>query len=218
MEALITQELYDTYFSALIRGDRSTCAGIVTRLLNEHPTVEMLYTGLFQRSMYDVGEQWELGKISVATEHLATSVTESLMPMVYPIIFAREHLPYTAVIACVADEYHQMGGRMVADIFEMSQWHGHFLGANSPLESLVVLLEEQKPDVLALSVSISSNLPNLEHAIQVCREAQPALPILIGGQAFRWGGQDIPERYPNVRLPSSLKDLRDWIADFPSKK
>ena len=42
----------------------------------------------------------------------------------------------------------------------------------------------------------------------------PALPILIGGQAFRWGGHDIPGRYDDVRLLNSLAELRDWTGKF----
>ena len=181
----ITETLYAEYLSSLIRGDRLACSGIISRLLDESIDVQVLYEQVFQRSMYEIGEQWESDKITVATEHLATSITESLMPLVYPRLFSREHLPRTAIVSCVADEYHQMGGRMVADIFEMNRWHGHFLGANTPIADLQTMIMEKKPDVLALSVSVYFNMPNLVRAIEVVRVAQPTLPILIGGQAFQ---------------------------------
>lgn len=38
-----------------------------------------MYQDLVQRSLYEVGELWERGHVSVATEHLATAITESLL-------------------------------------------------------------------------------------------------------------------------------------------
>lgn len=212
MAELITEAIYSDYLSNLLRGDSSACAETVRRLMDENLEVRELYTGLFQRSMYEVGELWETGRISVATEHLATSITESLMPLVYPAIFAREHLPRSAIVSCVADEYHQMGGRMVADILELNRWHGHFLGANTPLPDLQTMIDEKKPDLLALSVSIYFNMPNLTRAVEAVREVHPSLPIVVGGQAFRWGGEDIVRQHERVELIRSLAELEEYIA------
>ncbi len=217
MDTGITETLYADYLAALIRGDRLVCADIVKRLLDDGLDVGVLYAQLFQRSMYEVGEKWESGEIAIATEHLATSVTESLMPLVYPLVFSREHLPHTAVVSCVSDEYHQMGGRMVADIFEMNRWNGYFLGANTALPELQTLVDEKSPDVVALSVSIYSNLPNLEKAITGVREVRPTIPILIGGQAFLWGGRDIPSRHEGIQLLTSLSELQRWTREFVSE-
>jgi signal transduction histidine kinase len=65
---LITDSVYRRYLSCLLEGDRTQCRGIVTELLEARPDVKELYTGLFQRSMYQVGELWEGHKISVAIE------------------------------------------------------------------------------------------------------------------------------------------------------
>ncbi len=95
--------------------------------------LKSLYMDLFQRSLYAVGELWELNKISVAREHLATAITESLLNLVYPRLFENTPTGKKVVVSCAANELHQIGGKIVADFFELNGWESHFLGANTPV-------------------------------------------------------------------------------------
>lgn len=207
-------EQYAIYFEKLLEGDYEGCRAIVEEVLGSGTTVRDLYEDLFARSLHDVGDLWESNQISVAREHLATAVTERLMALVAPRIFAGEHLDRSAVVSCAANEIHQIGGRMVADILELNGWHAYFLGANTPPDDLASMLDEKLPDILALSVAIPSNLANLESAIQRVREARPALPIILGGQAFHHGGRDLPDRYQEVTLLESLAELETFVRQF----
>jgi methanogenic corrinoid protein MtbC1 len=203
----ISESLYHNYLASLISGDKKRCASIVQDLLSKDVDVYSLYVNLFQHALYEVGELWERNRISVAVEHLATSITESLLNLVYPRIFAADHSGKKAVIACVANEYHQIGGKMVADILELHGWDGYFLGANTPPEELLKLIDDKKPDLIGLSLAISINLDNLWRVIEMARSTFPHIPILVGGQAFRWGGTDKLSEYEGVAYVASLKDL-----------
>lgn len=211
---MINEALYATYLQALLAGDRSQCAAIVQDLLKHGIAVKNLYMELFQRAMYEVGALWELNKISVASEHLATSVTESLLTLVYPQIFAAEHIGKKAIISCVANEYHQIGGKMAADILELHGWDAFFLGANTPMDALLMMIDDKQPDVLGLSLSIYANMPNLYAVLDSIRAKFAHLPVLVGGQAFRWGGADIGTRYTNLTLIESLEHLQQYLQDF----
>ncbi len=211
---MVTEKQYSAYFDALLSGDQRRCAEIVSGLLDNDIDVKLLYKNLFQRSLYEIGELWEMNKISVATEHLATSITESLLTLVYPIIFAKPHTEHTAIVSCVANEFHQIGGKMVADFLELNGWHAYFLGANTPVRDLVELIEEKKPNFAALSLSLYFNLPKLYKTIEAIRSHQPELPLLVGGQAFRWGGQELQNSYEGVKLLHSLDELESFIKAY----
>ena len=47
------------------------------------------------------------------------------------------------------------------------------------------------------------------------RKEFPTLPILVGGQAFRWGGRERTEEIEGVRHLGSLADLESWIKSPP---
>jgi methanogenic corrinoid protein MtbC1 len=204
---MIEERLYQDFLKALLAGKRQPCRDMVQALLDAQIELKTLFTDLFQRSMYEVGELWENNQITVANEHLATSITESLLNLAYPALFAVDRCGKKAVISCSANEYHQVGGKMVADIFELNGWDGHFLGANLPHEELARFIQDVEPDVVGLSLSIIGNLDHLTRGIEVLRTDFPNLDLLIGGQAFRWGGIDAIKRYPGTEYIPSLDAL-----------
>ena len=80
---MIDDKTYSDYLKALIAGQRKSCARIVETHIEDGISIPDLYAHLFQRSMVEVGERWERHELSVAVEHLATSITESLMTLTY---------------------------------------------------------------------------------------------------------------------------------------
>ena len=206
-------EAYRRYLEGLLTNNRQQCRVCFEQWLEATAELRTLYEELVRRSLYEVGDLWERGRISVATEHLATAISESLLNLTYPRLFARPRLGKSAVVTCVANEYHQIGGKMVADLFELNGWRGYFLGANTPVRDVQSLIAEKQPDVVALSVASAFSLDTLISAVGEIRSAFPKVPILVGGQAFRWGGCERVARLPGVRCLLSLSELEGWIKD-----
>ena len=207
------EAVYRRYLDGLLANDRHQCRVSFEQWLESHAELRTLYEDLVQRSLYEIGDLWERNRISVATEHLATAISEGLLNLTYPRLFARPRLGKSAVVTCVANEYHQIGGKMVADLFELNGWRGYFLGANTPVRDVQSLMAEKQPDVVALSVASAFSLDALISAVGEIRAAFPTVPILVGGQAFRWGGRERVERLPGVRCLLSLSELEAWIQD-----
>ncbi|MDP2236140.1 MAG: cobalamin-dependent protein [Bacteroidales bacterium] len=187
---MIDVDIYNAYFDSLISGKRDECRIILNNLLEGRHSVEEIYSGLFERSLYQVGDFWERNLISVATEHMATAITENLMILMQPKLFATERVGKKAVIASVAGEFHQVGAKMVADVFEMNGWDGFFLGGNTPEKELIRFIDNNKPDLIGLSLTIYFNLPTLISTMKQIRHHFDDIPIIVGGQAFRWGGRE----------------------------
>lgn len=212
MAHTIAETTYEHYLASLLAGKREECSRIVHELLTAGTELKDLYVHLFQRSQYQVGELWEHQRISVAVEHLCTAITERMLTLVQGRVFSRPAIDRTIIIACVADEYHQLGGRMIADFCELRGWRGYFLGANTPLADLLQLIEERRPHLLGLSLSIYFNLPALLKALDAVSGKYPDLPILVGGQAFRWGAAEALQPYPNASYIGSLDELEQRMA------
>ena len=204
---MISKTLYDHYFASLIAGDRGACSKIVQDLLDQGIDIKYLYSHLFQASLYQVGALWEVNKLSVAREHLATVLTESLLNLVYPFLFKKRLTSKKAIISCTANEHHQIGGKMVADILEMNGWDSYFLGANTPIDELQKLIHEIKPDLVGLSLSIGFNFPNLIKGVRSIRENFPQLDIIVGGQGFNGENPASLKEFKNVYYISSLDEL-----------
>ena len=56
-------------------------------------------------------------------------------------------------------------------------------------------------------MSVFFNLPGLVSLVGKIREQFPVLPVLVGGQAFRWGGDQAFSKFNHVFIVRSLDDL-----------
>lgn len=202
---------YAGFFAALVEGNRQQCRAIFEAWLAEGIDVRVLYQERIQRALYRIGELWEQGRVSVATEHLASAIAEGLLNLVTPQLLAMPKNGMSVVVSCTANEYHQIGARMVADLFEMNGWRSYFLGANVPVADVIALIRTKQPDLIALSLAIYFNLGTLLGALRLIRENFAAIPVLVGGHAFDEGGREQVESIEGVHLIASLQDLEAWL-------
>ena len=116
---MIENDLYNDYLKNLTSGQRAKLSDAVNGLLKEGIPVPELYEELIRRSLYQVGELWEKNQVSVATEHMATAMTEGLLNQIYPQLARQDSNNKTALICSVEGEPHQVGAKMVCDILEI---------------------------------------------------------------------------------------------------
>lgn len=100
---------------------------------------------------------------------------------------------------------------MVADIFELNGWDAHFLGANTPVDHVLDYIQETKPDLVGLSLSVYFNIAALKTGIEAIRSNFHQLDLVIGGQAFRTGGVEMIQRFSGTEFIPSLDELENAI-------
>jgi len=203
--------LYQDFFEALIKGDRKKSNEILSQKIEENTSIEDIYEKVIKNAMYKIGELWETGEVSVATEHMASAIVESELNRIFDNVTTQKIKNKTAVLACVEKEYHQIGIKMVSDILEDKGWNTYFLGSNVPPKELADFIDSVRPDIVALSFSIYFNLNSLEEMILKIKESFPDQLIIVGGQAFLHGGQEVLNKYSNVKYFKDLYELESFI-------
>lgn len=75
---------------------------------------------------------------------------------------------------------------MVADFFEMDAWDTYYLGANTPEESIVQVIEEENVDILAISASMTFHLNKVSDMILKIKSSlkEHKVKIMVGGRPF----------------------------------
>lgn len=201
------------FLNALLAGKRLESTAIVMDELAKQKSVPSLYETIIKVALYQIGELWQSGRISVASEHLASAVVEAILNELYPRIISCDHTGKTVIAACIESELHQIGVRMVSDIFEVNGWSAHFLGADMPCADLLDFTRKVKPDALALSLSSSCRFPILEKAILAFHQEFPKLHIFIGGLAFHSGEQDFLSVHSDLHYIADLHQLDNWLKE-----
>ena len=196
---------------AIINGKRKEASTLCENYLHEGNSHINLYESIIKPALYEVGILWEKNQISVATEHMSTAITEGILNALYPNIIPERYGEKKIVLTCVQNEEHQVGIKMVADIFELNKWESFFLGSGFPTTELISFIDEIKPDVLAISLCIFFNFSKLTHMIQEINSAFPDLEIIIGGQAFLHISPDKFPDWKNVTYIPDLSQLENYI-------
>ncbi|HJT77089.1 MAG TPA: ATP-binding protein, partial [Gemmataceae bacterium] len=197
------------YLDALLRGQRHAASRLILDAVDRGTAIGDLYLHVFGRCQREVGRLWQLNRISVAQEHYCSAATQLVMSQLYPYLFARPRTGRRLVAACVAGDLHEIGLRVVTDLFELDGWDTLYLGASVPPGGVVQALAEHRAEVLLLSVTMAYHLPAVEELIRAVRssEATRAVKVVVGGSPFRLA----PELWRRVGADGSASDANQAL-------
>lgn len=199
--------LVTNYLNALLEGNRKEASKICLDFIKTGKSFKELYEHIMKPALYKVGKLWEHNKISVATEHLATAITEGIMNTFFADIIPDKYNGKKVVLACVENEEHQVGVKMVADIFEMNQWESFFLGTGFPTSELIKFIKEVQPDIIAISLTVYFNFKKLKQMLSQLKSEFPETKLIVGGQALtRLSANDFAE-WKDITYINDLNEL-----------
>jgi methanogenic corrinoid protein MtbC1 len=148
-------------------------------------TVPELYR-MLSDSLVRVGAAWQQGAAEVWQEHLMSGIVRTVVEACAPIVEARAPKARggTIVLAAPPDEYHDLGLRMVTDLFTLAGWRAYCLGGNVPVAQVSAAVAELGADAVALSASTHFHRLVLKGYVADLVEAHPGLRVWVGGPAF----------------------------------
>lgn len=154
--------------------------------------------------------------ICIWKEHVRTAIVRTIVESCYPYVIRmrdQRNTPKkaTAVVICPPEEYHDLGARMVADIFTILGCNSVFVGQNTPYEDFYNAIHGIRPQFVAISVSNYYNLVATRKIIDELRlTVDYPITIMVGGGAFYLD----PEKYKKVGadyLSTSFEDIEKII-------
>jgi methanogenic corrinoid protein MtbC1 len=182
---LSIEDAFDRYLDAVRGGRRRIAFDVVDEARAAGHGLRALYLEVFQPTLREIGRLWQENVLTVAQEHLATAITEWAMLRVFESSEPGRSVGRSLLAACTENERHHIGLRMLCDFMEIEGWDADFLGASVPTASLVRMVAERRPDVLALSASTAPQLTHLRGAIAQVRALPGSAPlVLVGGRPF----------------------------------
>jgi methanogenic corrinoid protein MtbC1 len=175
-----------TLTKALLAGDRVAARRMVFEPMEQGADLVDVGVSLIQPAMYEIGRLWQLSRVSIAQEHLATAISESLMAQAFAAAEFAPPIRRKALFACVQGNHHALGLRLVSDAFEVKGWEVQFLGADMPARSLTEQVDRFRPDLVGLSISMPGQIPAGREVIERVRDVGGAggPAVLVGGLAL----------------------------------
>jgi len=167
----------------LLRPPRDAVAAAFELAARREPARE-IYLNVLGPALWEIGRRWQRGIVSTGQEHLATAVVGSIMARMASGLEQGPPVHGRVVLACTDGERHETGLRMVRDFLEGDGWEVFYLGAETPADALVHLVDRVQPDVVGLSTTLPNRVPVAKATVTALRSQSARAFILLGGRAY----------------------------------
>jgi len=203
------EDVKSEYLSLLMANKSRDAIQFIKNSNNEIP-LETLYDDVLKNVMYRVGDLWFKNEITVDKEHYCTSTTQVALSQFYDKIFSSPRKDKTIITCCIGSELHEMGIRMLSDIFEYNGWDSFYLGSAVPLSAILHGIENYNPMIIGISVTMPHHLKNCFETVKAIREKfGDKVKIMVGGRAFTLT-DNVWEKWPVDFYSKNANDAVKW--------
>ena len=142
-------------------------------------TVDVVLEEALLPYLRDLGERWQRGEVSVAQEHFASNLVRSRL-VALSRGWDRGEGP-RALLACVEGEQHDLPLVAFGLLLRSHGWRICYLGASTPIASVVETAQSLEPSVIVLSGTVSGVFGEL--APRKLREVGRISQLFLAGAA-----------------------------------
>ena len=171
------------FANLLLEKRRRDATDYMMDLLKKGNRPNEVCSGVLMPGLRHIGVLWQKNKISAADEHAATEICRYIIFRLCDSIPREKPLPYQALVSCVPGEEHEMGAEIMASYLESKGWRVYFVGHSAPEQDNIDAITKHKPDVVFLSVTLISNLPETVEFLKKIRKIPLKTKIVLGGKA-----------------------------------
>ena len=170
--------------SALINNELDKADQLLGEVLALY-SMDQLILEVISPTLADLGEEWSAGRITVATEHLASAFLRQRLIM-WQAVGPAVHPIRPVVLACAPDEWHEISLLMLGVLLRRRRWPVAYLGQAVPLPDLAKFVRDIRPPVV-IAVAMTEKSAKELHQLgqwlpEVVKTGRPV--ITYGGRAF----------------------------------
>jgi diguanylate cyclase (GGDEF)-like protein len=180
------KETCDLLINYILDNDYESCLKIVKLYIGSIEDLYYFYDKIIIYIMNEIGFLWQKNRITVAREHLASSIVNRILSYIYSEFLSLNQTKGDALLTTVENEHHGIGCRIIADSLERDGWNVQYLGMDTPNKDLISYLEKEQPFLLGLSVTMAFNLNQVIKIINEIRSKDSIknTKIIIGGKCL----------------------------------
>jgi methanogenic corrinoid protein MtbC1 len=208
------QKLYSDFAAALDNLDRESAVMLcLTALDRQEIGIEQLYleilTPALNRLVFPEEEQDSM----IWREHMQSAIVRAVIESSYPYVLRARNEKQSEVangsqrsvlIFCPEEEQHDMGARMVLDFYTIAGYKTYYLGARTPILTLINALNQLRPQTVVISITNSFNLFAAKRTVTRIRsELDYPVELLAGGSAC----SGTPDSCASLGVDGILSDL-----------
>ena len=179
----ILKTLQVQLFSSMTEGDLKETIRIYELFVDKY-NIEQFYEKILNPIMEKVGSMWADGRLSIATEHIASNTAQSLIK-----IISENHKRTTldkgkVIITTPVGEEHCLSCNMIESFLLSKGFTTFNLSPSTPANSLVEFVKSIHPTAVLISITLDDNIKAGQRLATKIHGEYKNLPVYVGGQAL----------------------------------
>ncbi len=203
----VSKKIKQKLYTKITEGDIQESLKIYEEYIKTFNTVDF-FDKILKPVMSKVGSDWESGKISVGTEHVASNIAHTLVKSIMEPVNRRVNKKKILICVPIGEEHH-LGCDVLETYLSMNCFEVFNMCTSVPTESILNFIDDNNPDIVLISITISDNIdPGRRLVRKINKEFD--IPVLVGGLAvqentsLKFGGKIIGDL--------SLSDIKKKIG------
>lgn len=209
-------ELYQQILQALQMEDKEQAVKLsMDALENKHVTVMELYESILSPALASIINEYEDEGDLIWKEHVRSAIIRTIIESAYPYIL-KEQAPVmgereNVIVMCPELEDHELGAKMVSDFFQIAGFNSYFIGARTPLKTIVNAIKDVKPKYLVISVTNFYHILSVKRLIENIKDVTNSdLTFILGGRAIDANPDSVKNTGADIHL-RNFEDIKQLI-------
>ena len=205
-----TKKSKQQLFKKLTDGNIEECIKIYKNYV-EIFNIADFFDKILRPVMAKIGKDWETGKLTIATEHVASNIAQTLVKIIMDQSSGTGNKKKVMICVPVGEEHH-IGCDVLETYLTIKGFKVFNMGTSIPTESIMEFINMKKPDIVLISITIQDNVLAGQRLAKKIR-GQSKIPILVGGYAMQI--ENTPKFEGNVIGDTSLEDIPKILRKIP---
>ena len=162
------------------RGDQAAVDRTIALIIHQRGFDEAL-TDVFFPVLQTIGEIWHQGRISITGEQSVSRTIQRLLVHSHQHHHHPNH-PY-ALIACVPNDFHEIGAMSAARLLRANGWNTTYLGPDVNVDVVRLACRRRHGKLVLLSCAVEPPSSDMKNLIDdIVRQLLPLTKVVMGGR------------------------------------
>jgi methanogenic corrinoid protein MtbC1 len=191
--------------AAFTQLDEAIASSITSSMMAIYP-LEQVCSELITPTMWQIGQLWADGVISISVEHFACNFFRALLTNLLHLSPILPSAPL-AIVCCAPGEPHELAPLMLSLFLRRDGLRIVYLGQNIESIGLMQTIRQLEPALLCVSLTMPEYLVGLlDLAQRIAALPQPRPLFAFGGQGVTYT-PDVISRIPGIYLAGNLSEI-----------
>lgn len=183
---MISERCVDSFFEALIAGDRAKARLIVAEARKLGNSPDDMIAGLFWPTYNTIDRLHRSHQLACLNHHMAVRLLRVLVDQNAAHLNCNQSRGKTIFAVCGPSESEELAAQMALDVLEGAGFRVTFAGSRIANDDVLARVSDEKPDILLIFAAAAEDLPSVRALIDTVREigSCPNMQIALGGGVF----------------------------------